>query len=355
MQITDLISESRLRIESTLVEFFDAHQPDPVFTDSSSTEIYQILRNFTLRGGKRIRPILTVLGFRFCADDDTSNIWKPACSVEMLQSYLLIHDDIMDQSLLRRGAPTVHKEYESIYHDSHNAALLGISAAIIAGNIANHLGNLAIVESVFPSENRLHALAEYNHTPINVGYGQLMDLFFPNRTHISFSDLYKVYHLKTATYSVSGPLRIGARLAGASDAQLLLLSKFGDNLGKAFQIKDDIVGLFGDETKTGKQNKSDISEGKKTLMVVHAMQNGSTSTVNTISSLLGKAEISDTELELFRESLVSSGSLAYAEKIVTERTDEALSTLAASSDLSANYQIIEYFEQLAWYLLNRNS
>jgi geranylgeranyl diphosphate synthase, type I len=253
------------------------------------------VREFNLRGGKRLRPILVIIGHLCISETDLKRIAAASIAVELMEGFLLIHDDIMDQDSLRRNRPTMHR----IYAEGKDARF-GESMAILAGDIAAALATDALIRSDFPPEHKVRALDIFTSAVYTTCLGQVLDLV-PDSASIATK-----YRLKTAVYTVEAPLCIGAALAGADEGVMEQLSDYAIPLGTAFQIQDDLIGLYGDEKTIGKPVGSDIREGKETMLMEETMKRASRNDRTFLSGCLGK-QVSGEDIEEVRRIVASSG------------------------------------------------
>ena len=246
--------------------------------------------------GKKIRGALMVLGYEIANGKDIKAIYDASLFIELMHTGLLIHDDIMDNDDLRRGLPALHKQYNPEY--------LGRSMAINAGDVAFYLSWEKLMKSNFPTDKLVLAGKIYSEYLTRVIYGQTLDIF--NIEEKSEDDILNVLRYKTAEYTGIFPLLIGALLGGMNEGRKLkLLKEYGLSLGWAFQIQDDILGLYGKEERTGKPVGSDIKTGKRTLFIDFVLKHGSDKQKKFILSILGNKNISKQEInkaqKLFKE------------------------------------------------------
>ncbi len=227
----------------------------------AAVRICDAAAELSLRGGKRLRPYLMELAYAGLGGSEPGRLLRAACSIELMQTFLLIHDDVMDRADTRRGKPTVHVLLAD--GDPHR----GEALAILAGDAAAAWGALAIREAGFGVADTARAGAIYQQIVADECYGQALDVDLETRADFGEAELLAVLHYKTTRYTVEGPLHLGAVLAGADDAILSRLSAVARPLGAAFQLRDDVLGLFGDESQTGKSVGGDVTEGKRTLLV----------------------------------------------------------------------------------------
>lgn len=296
-------------------------------------------------GGKRIRAYLVSLGYGiFKGFNNMGDVLVPSLSYELFQTGILAHDDIIDNSDYRRFKPSMHKDLGK-GHD-------GVSKSICVGDF----GIVSAIEILdkchFSAETKLRAISHQNKVFSATIAGELKDIEFSYAERVSEDDILDMYRLKTAQYTVSGPLVLGAVLAGADNDEIKLLSDFGDAVGISFQIRDDILGMFGDEAKLGKSITSDMCEGKKTVLVSHFDRTACEKKNSEFYSVYGKENSSVSELEKARRILVETGSLKYAEDLCKSYTDKALLTLNKMNVSNDGRQLLL---GLLEYMTSRNS
>ncbi|MFH0978847.1 MAG: polyprenyl synthetase family protein [Candidatus Woesearchaeota archaeon] len=346
MNFTESLSRNKREIDHELERFFDARMKKAKGISPEAYEAFQILKEFNLRGGKRIRPMLTISSYRGFGGKN-KEITRAALAVELMESFLLIHDDIMDKDAMRRGGPTVHKIYETKFKGAEH---YGNSLAIVVGDIASALGSEAIAETGFDARRRIEAIEKFNKVIINTCFGQILDLK-SEMCYPKERDIVQIHTLKTAIYTIEGPLHIGAILAGASREQLRQLTRFAIPLGKAFQLKDDILGVFGSAKRIGKPVGSDIRQGKRTLLILKAMEKGNEEDRKLLKRCLGKKSLSSREINKVRIILRSTGSLQYSEQLVKENISLAKSAL---NEIRMEKESKEFLKGIADYVMERD-
>lgn len=256
-------------------------------------------------GGKRLRAALVILGYELAGGLDNQEIAKPAAAFEIFQTAILAHDDIIDKSPLRRGKPTMFMELGGDHY--------GISQSICLADIGFFQSMQLISGSDFPVDLKNKALQSFSKTMIETALGEVLDIELPRKNEEkSEEDVITIAHLKTARYTITGPMQLGAILAGAKEPLLDNLKNFGDNLGIAYQIQDDILGVFGDEITLGKSITSDIEEGKNTLLIVHALKNANHQQREVLNKHYGKGIIGDKESETIRNIFKDTHALDYS-------------------------------------------
>ena len=256
-------------------------------------------------GGKMIRGALVKLGYELVTQEPNKEILKTSCAFEILHSALLIHDDLIDKSDIRRGKSTIH----TILGNNH----YGTSQALTLGDMGFFLAIKLIAESNFPADAKNRAISFFSDAVNNTIQGQMLDVEIPHRkTPPRKEDVLTIQKLKSAYYSIVAPLSIGALLGGAKSQLLRDLKEFGENAGIAFQIQDDILGIFGDEKKIGKSVTSDIEEGKNTLLIFFASNNANPKQKIYLHKYYGTGKIKSRYYKLVKEIFVDTGALSYA-------------------------------------------
>ncbi|MEK7130189.1 MAG: polyprenyl synthetase family protein, partial [Patescibacteria group bacterium] len=266
-EITKIKNQIKKRLESFFSQKIkEAKRIDPVIAKTA-----QYLTDQTLNGGKRIRAALAVQGYLSGGEKINPAIYDIGAAMELIHSYFLIHDDIIDQDDLRRGRPSMHCRFSnslskniSPVHRDH----LGQSLAILAGDISSVWAYELFTRSNFPDKQKIRALEEMNQMIFKCGAGEILDVAIELKNHPKASDIFKVQFYKTASYTIESPLAIGAILGGAKSSAIKSLRAFARPLGIAFQIQDDILGIFGNEQEIGKPVGSDLRQGKMTLLML---------------------------------------------------------------------------------------
>jgi geranylgeranyl diphosphate synthase, type I len=294
-------------------------------------------QEFTLRGGKRFRATLVLAGYYLATRRPPRPALPTAAALEHFQSWMLIHDDIIDHSEERRGGPTVHRALaESHRRDGREGSSeeYGMGIGITLGDLEEPFTVEAILSTKVSPAARVGALAEYVRMTRLTAYGQLLDI--RNGTldpgSVTETDVLHVHRLKSAMYTVACPLRIGALLGGMSKGGLADLESIGTDLGIAFQLRDDVLGAGFDADEAGK-SANDLSEGKRTLLVVRAWSKASDADRARLTRVLGNAQATPEDVERAREVIRATGSLAYSERRIAELTARALARLDRSAAL----------------------
>lgn len=289
--------------------------------------------------GKRLRPYMVLLAYRAFGGTEPSRIVPAAVACELLHISMLIHDDIIDRDLLRHNQPTIQKTYETRYAGEvsdprvrrHNA----LSAALLAGDLLLSEGRSLITKVEAPAEAVRHAGHAYDEALFEVAGGELLDVESAGAPRGSV-DALTVMTYKTAGYSFIGPLLIGSILADAPLATQKILRSFALNLGIAYQLTDDILGIFGSTDLTGKPTDSDIHEGKATYLVERFYALAAAPDVALFERFYGNKEAAVEDCETVRQLLHKTGALAETERAVTQYAAHARSELAQLGIDAAN-------------------
>jgi geranylgeranyl diphosphate synthase type I len=293
-------------------------------------EVFDAVAAFTLGPGKRLRPVLMMTGYRAAGGEDEEAILAASCCLELTQTMLLIHDDIMDKSDLRRGRPAMHAEFAQRYGSGavqsrvSDPAHFGLALAIAAGDLAGQLALRALASAGFSSGCAMRALDVYTAMTRDVCYGQVLDMHAGDPyMRLTEQDIMTIHRYKTARYTTEGPLHLGAVLAWASESVLSLLSAYALPLGQAFQLQDDLLGVFGSEDETGKPSDADLKQGKRTLLVLKALEWGTPPGKAALTAALGNAGATPAQVEAARRALEDSGARRYCQQRAAELVTEA--------------------------------
>ncbi len=349
-----LLEQYKKRFDPFLERYFEEKLRQAKEIDPLSEEAVELIREFTLSGGKRIRPAGMYYGYLAAGGKEDERIVKTSMSIEMTHSFLLIHDDIIDKDETRHGISTLHETYKNIakkFFPNADKEHFGNSMAMIAGNMAASMGSEIIFNAEFKPEKIIRALDKLQHIVYVTIPGEMVDIVLEAKGKATEEDIMRMYEGKTARYTFEGPIHLGAVLAGADDEMLKSFTEYSIPLGCAFQIRDDILGIFGDEKKLGKPVGSDIVEGKQTILVVKAKEKGSHEQVKRLKELLGKENITHTEIDSFRQIIKDTGALSAANELSQKFIDESLEALG-KVDIK-NPEAKMFFEGIAKYIIER--
>jgi geranylgeranyl diphosphate synthase type I len=281
-------------------------------------EMVSAVRDLCLRGGKRLRPALLVAGYRAASERaDLEPALDAGVSLELLQAYLLIHDDWMDGDLVRRGGPAVHAQLAKCFRSEHK----GHASGILAGDYASAVALEALSQVEMKPSAALPAMACFAEMQLDAIAGQQLDLIGGKY------DVELAYQLKTGSYTVRGPLRLGAILASAGSRTLGALDRFALPVGVAFQLRDDLLNAFGDPGRTGKPLGSDLRAGKRTALLAAGLKLARGKDLRTLQRSVGNAKVTDAQVRAALSVLEACGARTMIEARVTELSRVALREL----------------------------
>jgi len=276
------------------------------------------IRRLALLGGKRLRPALVVAGFRAAGSKgDAAQALTAGVALELLHTYFLIHDDWMDQDAVRRGGPSVHVALAQRFGSEH----MGNATAILAGDYAVALACEVLASVVAPNGGLRDALRVFTDMQLHAVAGQQLDMVGSGR------NVELVYDLKTGSYTVEGPLKLGAVLGGAKKPTLDALSRYARPAGIAFQLRDDLLSLFGDPAQTGKPFASDLMSGKRTLLLKLALKRAKPAARAVIERVVGNSRAKPPALREALEAIRGTGALEQVEKRIATLSSQALDEL----------------------------
>jgi geranylgeranyl diphosphate synthase type I len=311
--------------------------------------------------GKRLRPALLVIGHDLAGGGAHADVMGPAVAVELVHTCALIHDDVIDRAALRRGRPTVHERFAAAHRAAGSwrgdADDYGRSIAILLGDVVLAAADGHLLDARVGAEALRRAFHRFTTLRIEVMAGQVLDLDAATTGIAGPERALTVAMLKSGRYTVARPLEIGASLAGADDALVDALGRVGDPLGVAFQLRDDVLGLFGDPATTGKAVGADIAEGKRTLLVAEALARLAPPDAARLEQGLADADLEAGRAAELTALIASCG----AREAVEARIEDALARAdAALDDLTARHpgvreDAVADLRTLATYLVGRHA
>jgi len=312
-----------------------------------------------LAGGKRVRPAMVLQGYA-AADgvEKRDAITQVAVGVEYVHAFLLMHDDIIDRDDIRHSTPTMHAycrdnahQFFAPQYDAIEREHFGRSAAIVVGDYLFALGNEMIYTADFPAEDIVRAMRVLQKVTRQTSIGEFQDVAMEYARDVTREQILSMYENKTARYTFEGPLHVGAVLAGASETFLKQLSAFAVPLGIAFQIQDDMLGVYGDTEKTGKSVGSDVAEGKVTLIAHEALSRADKVQRARLEEVLGKKGLTEDELQDFIEITEMTGARTHVSDEMQKYLQEAREKLSLIP-LQEKQKV--FFEGLVQYLESRD-
>ncbi|GAA2070654.1 polyprenyl synthetase family protein [Aeromicrobium halocynthiae] len=311
-------------VDAALEAFVQERRRDLEPLGPDATALLDLARD-AVAGGKRLRPTFCRAGWLAAGGDpDDGRIDVAAAGLEWLQASALVHDDVMDDSDVRRGRPSVHRAVESTHREggwSGDAAAHGRAVAIVLGDLLLSWADQQLRASALPTVGRGLDLLDLCRS--EVATGQYLDVLAQTRPEVGVEEALRIVRFKAATYTVERPMQIGAALAGADDAFVDALSSVALPLGEAFQLRDDVLGVFGDPEVTGKPAGDDLREGKRTVLVARTVERAGPQEREQLRRLLGTRE----GIAPLRDMIVRSGALAAVEKDIADREQAARDAL----------------------------
>lgn len=307
------------------------------------------------RGGKRIRGTLTMHAYYTLGGEDADVALRAARAVEMLQAYVLIVDDVMDRSPTRRGGPTAHmmlKELHETRRLRDDSLHFGESIATNAALYGAHAALLEIGKLPVSADVRIRALNTLNTLLMATAHGEINDVYNQVAPDITEASVENVLIWKTAYYTFTNPLQFGAILAEADDATLDVLRDYSVHAGRAFQISDDILGVFAREDESGKSPLDDIREGKQTLLTTRALDAATTEEVVFLRRCLGNPDLTPQDLVRCQQIICDHGVL---DAVRTEAAHSAAEAIAILRNSSLPTRLIQFLANLVQYVVERKS
>ena len=283
-------------------------------------------------GGKRLRPAFCYWGWRGAGGQDTDQIVRAATSLELLQACALVHDDVMDDSDTRRGRPAAHRQFAAL-HRGHgwlgSPDSFGLGAAVLMGDLCLSWADELLFTCGLPADSLLRAKWVYDEMRTELMSGQYLDLLEQAAGGGSIERARRVIRFKSAKYTIERPLHLGAALAGAGPDLVATYTAYGLPLGEAFQLRDDVLGVFGDPGETGKPAGDDLREGKRTVLVTTALDRASPADAARLRRHLGDRHLLPAGVDEVRAVITDSGALGHVENLIATLTSAALAALGA--------------------------
>lgn len=338
----NLLEECKIIIENRINEILDEEikrYKDNCFIKESLEELKRLSK-----GGKRVRGYLIKLGQMLFGKDDDSYI-DIAAAIEIFQTAILIHDDVIDKADKRRGLDTINAKY---------AGHIGISKAICIGDLGFFISYNIINNANISDDLKIEIMKVYSKTLYNTVNGEIIDVELPLKSleyHKKMDDklIYDIYVNKTAWYTIIGPILIGASSANASSLDKEKLMQMGENLGIAFQIKDDLLGLYSENDSMGK-TLNDIKEGKQTIIYKYAIDHANKEEIEIINKYYGNSDVTMDENKIITDLFIKLGAKENAEKLELEYTKKGIDIIN-----SMDVKNKDLFMDFANYLLKRKN
>jgi geranylgeranyl diphosphate synthase type I len=324
-------------VTEALRRFLDARRQTCAAMAPEFLDAVDDLGDLALGGGKRLRPTFAWWGWRAAGGPDLADappagvVLHAVAALELIQACALVHDDLIDDSLLRRGRPTVHAAWTARHHERGwigSSERLGAAVAILVGDVALAWADDMLRAAGLDAAALARAAPVWEAMRTELLAGQFLDVV-GHATDLSTPEgVLRISRYKTAAYTIERPLHLGAALADAGDDVVAAYRSFGTDLGIAFQLRDDLLGVFGDPAVTGKPAGDDLREGKRTLLVALARQHSDRSAAAPLEHALGKPDLTAEEVDAARSALIELGVVAEVEERIDTLTTSALDALA---------------------------
>lgn len=337
-------------IEVKLKEYFEIEFASQFgFNKRQKDVVKEILehgREYLLRPQKRLRPSFVYYGYKLSGREVDKTIWDAAMGVEITHAGILMHDDFMDQDEVRRGGPTTHKFFEKRGGgDVH----FGDAMSVTVGDVYWCLGFDLVTRA---NNNRVNA--QLFRAIANTAYGQAYDLVLEKFENWTEEDVVALHRAKTGLYTYENPILIGAYLGGIEDEEILtLLRQYADDGGVAFQLQDDVLGVYGTPEKTGKSADSDLKQGKCTLMVLKAYELGTQEQKDKVRKVWGDVNATREDLDLAKQAMIDCGAYEYNVKLAQKYAGVAAETADKLRKYDLNPEAIDYIQGIAEYMVTR--
>jgi geranylgeranyl diphosphate synthase type I len=338
-------SEIRERVERALTGFVEAAVGELESIGDDLLPVAAAAREFVLGGGKRLRPAFCYWGARAVDAPDTEELVAAAASLELLQACALVHDDVIDRSATRRGRPSVHERFAAIHTEqgwTGDPSAFGAATAILLGDLFLVWSDAMLAASGLDGAALERARPVIDSMRVEVMAGQYLDVVEQARGGGSVERALRVARFKAAKYTVERPLHLGAAIGAADEVALVALSEYGVPLGEAFQLRDDLLGVFGDPAVTGKPAGDDLREGKRTVLVALAMEHASDTDRATLAQRIGDPQLDDGGVAMLRQIVTDSGAAGAVETLINERLAAAVTAIeAAGFDPTATAALLD--------------
>ena len=321
------LASVRSAVEEELSLFLNR---EAAYLNSISTELSPVsdsLTSFLLDSGKRLRPLFAYAGFVAAGGSLDKPVVRAMAALELLQACALIHDDLMDGSDTRRGKPSIHRHFESrhVHNDLDGFAQhYGLSAAVLLGDLALVWSDQMLNSAGLTTEQFTRLLPYYNEMRVELMAGQFLDIHEQTQKSTSVDRSMKIARYKSGKYTVERPLHLGAAMTSAPAEIFTALSVYGLPLGEAFQLRDDLLGVFGDPSVTGKPAGDDLREGKRTVLIAMTNDRQSESQREIARKYFGKPDLDAQGVAVLQEIIESTGARKELEATIERLTDQAL-------------------------------
>jgi geranylgeranyl diphosphate synthase type I len=323
----------RARVDRVLSAFIDRQRRLLSAVDDSIDPAVDAVARFVLGNGKRLRPAFAYWGYRGAGGPDSDQLVATVSALELVHASALMHDDVIDRSQTRRGEPAVHRRFTDHHRARHwhgDPERFGTATAILLGDLCLVWSDEMLHRGGLPPATLARGRPVFDQMRTEVTIGQYLDMLAQATGDTTVEHAVKVARLKSAKYTVEQPLRLGAAFADAPAAIVAAYAEYGLAIGEAFQLRDDVLGLFGDPAVTGKPAGDDLREGKRTYLMAAAFEAAGDAARATLAAGLGDPELDQKRIDELRQIVVDTGALACTEERITRLTGTALGALAGA-------------------------
>ena len=334
----------RERVDKALSAFLSGQGNRLDAVGPSLSVVQDAAADFLLTGGKRMRPAFCYWGYRGAGGEGSDAAVAAAACLELLQAGALIHDDVMDGSDTRRGQPAMHRRFAALHRAQAwqgDPDAFGQSAAVLLGDLCLIWADEMLNTCGLAPDALRRAQPVYDEMRVELMAGQYLDLFEQVTGAGTVESALRVARYKSAKYTIERPLHLGAVLAGGGADVLAAYSGYGLPLGEAFQLRDDVLGVFGDPGETGKPAGDDLREGKRTALVALALRSASTAQADVVRRHLGDPKLDDDGVGALRDVIVDTGALARVEELIIELMADALTALRSAPIEAEAREVLE--------------
>ncbi|AZA08914.1 polyprenyl synthetase family protein [Corynebacterium pseudopelargi] len=354
-------------VEATLQRFFEQREPEIARIGEPASLAVNFLQDLVFSGGKRIRPAYALAGFYAAGGEigegalDAQAVLQMVSALELIQACALAHDDVIDASDTRRGQPTVHRAAQH-HHETQrwlgDSAHFGESVAILAGDLALVWADDMFLTAQVPLERIAAAIEPWRSMRTEVIGGQLLDIFLESEGSESLQLAENVNRFKSAAYTIERPLHIGAAIAQGSPELIHELREYGRDIGIAFQLRDDLLGVFGDPAITGKPAGDDLREGKRTVLVTRAIElsikQGHEDWAQRIREQVGTVE-DPAEIAELASLIKNTGAVEEVERRIDQLTESGMANLERVQALGVSEKAMDMLYRLTQLATARKS
>ena len=349
------ITQIREAIDLELLKFTRARSSELREIDSHLAPVAEALSEFITDGGKRFRPIFAYLGYLGAGSTPSQSALTACAALELVHVCALIHDDVMDGSDSRRNKPALHKQFEELHKMNGykgDKEKFGVAAAILLGDLALSWSDQMISESGIASQDSSRAAPLFHEMRAELMAGQYLDVLEGSIGEFNLERSRKIARFKSGKYSIERPLQFGAALANDDRELRKVFSDYGLPLGEAFQLRDDILGVFGDSAVTGKPSGDDIREGKRTVLMALTSSRLSAADHLKLAQALGNSNLDNSQVAQIQQLVKDCGALAECEELIEDLLQQALNSLKHPS---LNKDVADHLRGMAIAATNRKS